>query len=148
MGPADAVRTCLARYFDFRGRTSRPEFWWFMLFCFVAPLAATIADVILFRFTHIHLFNPVAVSDWGSTKDLGEITAYSYGTGLLASLTSLALIVPSLAAAARRLHDIGKSGWWQLLMLVPLIGFVVLLVWYCRRGEERDNAYGPPAGPV
>jgi uncharacterized membrane protein YhaH (DUF805 family) len=147
MGPADAVRTCLARYFDFRGRASRPEFWWFMLFCFLAPLVASIADVILFRFTHIQLFNPVAVSDWGSTPELGQITAYSYGTGLLASLTSLALIVPWLAAGARRLHDIGKSGWWQLLWLVPLIGFVILLVWYCRSGEERQNAYGSATSP-
>jgi uncharacterized membrane protein YhaH (DUF805 family) len=143
MGSVDAVKICLARYFDFRGRASRPEFWWFMLFCFLAPLASTV----LFRFTHTRLFNPVAISDWGSTTEFGEITAYSYGASLLAFLTSLALIVPSLAAAARRLHDISMSGWWQLLWLAPL-GFVVLLVFYCSSEEAQQNAFGLPTSPL
>lgn len=55
----------------------------------------------------------------------------------------LLLFLPSLGVAVRRLHDLGKSGWWFLIGLVPLIGGIVLLVWFCTEGEEASNQYGP-----
>jgi uncharacterized membrane protein YhaH (DUF805 family) len=66
---------------------------------------------------------------------------------VLAMLVSLALIVPSFAMGARRLHDIGKSGWWQLLVLVPIIGWIILIVWCATKTEPIDNMYGVPAVP-
>ena len=50
---------------------------------------------------------------------------------------------PSIAVAVRRLHDIGRSGWWYLLIFVPIIGWIVLLVFFCTRGEDGPNQWGP-----
>lgn len=62
-------------------------------------------------------------------------------------LVSLAFSLPSLALGARRLHDIGKSGWWQLLSVVPIIGWIVLAVWLAQKTTTSDNMYGAPAVP-
>jgi len=65
---------------------------------------------------------------------------------VLGGLFSLALLVPSLAVGARRLHDIGKSGWLQLLGLIPIIGWLILIYWAAQPGETGSNKYGPPPG--
>ncbi len=65
----------------------------------------------------------------------------------LGGLFSLALLVPSLAVGARRLHDIGKSGWFQLLALIPIIGWIILIYWAAQPGQPVANQYGElPAG--
>jgi uncharacterized membrane protein YhaH (DUF805 family) len=65
----------------------------------------------------------------------------------LDGLAALALLIPSLAAGSRRLHDIGKSGWLQLLGLIPIIGWILLIYWCAQPGEPGDNKYGAaPAG--
>lgn len=65
-------------------------------------------------------------------------------TGGVGALISLALLLPSLAVAARRLHDTNRSGWWILIALIPLIGIIVLIVWWASRGDPHANRYGPP----
>lgn len=60
----------------------------------------------------------------------------------LSGLWSLAILVPSIAICVRRLHDIGKSGWWYLLILIPLVGTILLLIWYCT-DSTGDNQWGP-----
>lgn len=60
---------------------------------------------------------------------------------ILTSIYSLALFVPSISVAARRLHDMGRSGWWQLIVLVPLIGLIVLIVFLAQDSQD-DNEYG------
>ncbi|GAA4409577.1 DUF805 domain-containing protein [Quisquiliibacterium transsilvanicum] len=62
---------------------------------------------------------------------------------LLSGLFVLAMLLPSLAVSVRRLHDIGRSGWWLLVSFIPLIGAIVLLVFALRDGDAGDNAYGP-----
>lgn len=62
--------------------------------------------------------------------------------GMIGNLFSLATLLPSIAVGARRLHDIGKSGWWQLIGLIPLIGWLVLIYWAVQP-SEGDNAFGP-----
>ena len=62
----------------------------------------------------------------------------------LGTIASLALLVPGLAAGARRLHDIGKSGWWMLIGLIPLIGWIILIVWGTQPGSQEPNAWGQP----
>ena len=64
-------------------------------------------------------------------------------TSLLNPIASLALFLPSLSVAVRRLHDVDRSGWWFLLILIPLIGAIILLVWYCTRGTPGPNRFGP-----
>ncbi len=61
---------------------------------------------------------------------------------LTSGLVSLALLLPALAVGARRLHDIGKSGWWLLIWLIPLIGWIVLIVWAASKGDANDNSHG------
>ena len=64
------------------------------------------------------------------------------GTVLLSTLFTLALLVPSISIAARRLHDTGRSGWWQLIALIPLIGAIVLIVFLAQDSHD-ENGYGP-----
>jgi uncharacterized membrane protein YhaH (DUF805 family) len=129
----DAVKVCFSKYVDFNGRARRSEFWWWVLFTFLLGIVASIVDSVLG-------------------------TRSSTGTGLVESVTNLAVLLPSLAVGARRLHDTGRSGWWLLLWLVCLIGWIILIVWFCQ-GSHGDNKYGaspkrgvagpggPPAGP-
>jgi uncharacterized membrane protein YhaH (DUF805 family) len=65
------------------------------------------------------------------------------GVSPISSLVSLALFLPGLAVSVRRLHDTDRSGWWVLLFLIPLIGAIVLLIWYCSRGTPGGNRFGP-----
>ena len=69
------------------------------------------------------------------------ISAFVGGLGLF--VFWMLTIIPSFSLTTRRLHDIGKSGWWQLLYLLPLLGFIILLVWFCFKGDEGHNQYGP-----
>lgn len=64
-------------------------------------------------------------------------------TGVLSFLYSLAVLLPSLAVGARRLHDTGRTGWWLLIVLVPLIGAIVLIVFFVQDSQPGENAYGP-----
>lgn len=61
---------------------------------------------------------------------------------MLGLIYSLGLLLPSIAVAARRLHDTDRSGWWQLLAFIPIIGWIVLLVFYCQDSEVGDNRFG------
>ena len=113
----DCVKTCFNKYAHFRGRARRPEFWYFILFNFLVGLALNIVDATIFG--------------WGSDF------------AVLNPLYTLAVFVPTLAVGARRLHDTGRSGWWQLMLLIPIVGIIVLIVFCAGRGEPRQNQYGP-----
>ena len=109
----------LKNYAGFTGRATRPEFWWFMLFSFLISLGFSILDSIL---------------------GLGDPDT---GFSPLNSLYGLAVLVPTLAVGARRLHDTGKSGWWQLLWLIPFFGWIALIVLFILEGTSGSNEYGP-----
>ena len=107
-----AVRTCLQKYATFQGRASRSEFWFFILFQFLALIVATIIDAIV-------------------------------GTKMIVyAIVALGLLLPSLAVAVRRLHDTNRSGWWYWLFLVPIVGAIVLLIWFCTAGSDSANDFG------
>ena len=74
------------------------------------------------------------------------VGAISYALGIqsLEYIVSLGTFLPAIAVEVRRLHDVGRSGWWLFLSLVPLVGTIILLVWFCRRGDAAANQYGPP----
>jgi uncharacterized membrane protein YhaH (DUF805 family) len=63
--------------------------------------------------------------------------------GVAGGVVGIALLIPSISVTARRLHDNGRSGWWMLVGLVPLIGWIILLIWYCQPGENGPNRFGP-----
>jgi uncharacterized membrane protein YhaH (DUF805 family) len=115
----DAVRTCLQqKYVDFSGRARRSEYWYFFLFTIIVGIVAGIIDGIL-----------------GTRGTAG-------GTGLVGAIASLALLLPGLGVGVRRLHDTGRSGWWLLIGLIPLVGAIVLLVFFVQ-DSQPDNQYGP-----
>ena len=72
----------------------------------------------------------------------------SYSAGPIGIVWSLANLLPGIAIGVRRLHDLDKSGWWVLIALIPLIGAIILIVWYCSKGTTGDNRFGadPLAG--
>ena len=65
------------------------------------------------------------------------------GMSIISGLFGLAMILPNLAVAVRRLHDLDRSGWWILIGLIPLIGWIILIIWYCSRGTPGPNRFGP-----
>lgn len=117
----NAVGLGFQHYFDFKGRSTRSEYWWWLLFVVLAGIALTIVDM------GIGTFN------------------YESGDGLLSGLFKLATLIPGLALGARRLHDINKSAWWLLVWLsfLLIIPVIVLLVWAARQGDNGTNRYGP-----
>lgn len=112
----DAVRICLKKYADFSGRARRSEYWWFFLFTVLIAAVASVIDAIVG-------------------------TRTSSGTGLVQAIVQLAVLIPSLAVGVRRLHDTGRSGWWLLIGLVPLAGWVVLLIFFVQ-DSRAENQYG------
>ncbi len=64
------------------------------------------------------------------------------GTRILGAIYGLALLVPCIALSARRLHDINRSGWWQLIGLIPIVGTIILIFWFATEGQEESNQYG------
>jgi uncharacterized membrane protein YhaH (DUF805 family) len=109
----EAVRRCLTNYGTFSGRARRSEFWFFWLFHLLSQFVAGILDASLFG-----------------------------GAQPFAAIVGLGLLLPGLAVAVRRLHDTGRSGWWILIGLVPLIGWIVLVIWYASQGEAGPNRFG------
>lgn len=71
---------------------------------------------------------------------LGAVTSVIHEA--LNVIASLATLLPSLAVGARRLHDTNRSGWWQLLWIIPLIGWIVIIIFLAQEGESSDNQYG------
>ncbi len=126
MDISTAVRTCFSKYATFSGRARRAEFWWFALFNLIANFVLNIVDGVFFGFGHGMMGG-----------NAGQP---------LSALYSLAVFLPSIAVGARRLHDTGKSGWWLLLMLIPVVGFIVLIWWYATAGDVGPNEYG--ADPI
>jgi uncharacterized membrane protein YhaH (DUF805 family) len=114
----DAVRVCLGRYADFGGRARRSEYWWFIVFTAVVTTIASVVDAIVG-------------------------TQFGNNYGLFQLLAALALLLPGLAVGARRLHDVGRSGWMLLILIIPVIGALILVVAYFIRDSEPDNTNGP-----
>ena len=108
----------LKRYADFQGRSRRSEFWLFYLFVTAATIICMIIDIGIGLFDH------------------------TAGIGLLSGVFSLAVVAPSIAVGVRRLHDIDRSGWWLLLLIIPVIGSIWLLILWCQKGANGSNKFG------
>ena len=111
--------TVLKKYAVFSGRARRKEYWFFVLFNVIIAIVLSVIDGVA-----------------------GTMSADT-GFGLLSGLYSLAVLIPGIAVAVRRLHDRGRSGWWLLIAFIPLIGAIVLLVFFVQDSEAGDNDYGP-----
>ena len=105
-------------YANFQGRARRKAYWMFVLFNIIALVILSLIE--------------------GALGLSGQ-----NGYGILTGLYTLAMILPLIALAVRRLHDTGRSGWWLLIGLVPLIGPIVLIVFYVTDSQPGTNQYGP-----
>ena len=108
----------LSQYADFSGRARRTEYWMFVLFNVIALTILTIVDYAT-----------------GLTFGQG-------GLGVLGAIYALAVLIPGIAVQVRRLHDTDRSGFWWFLNLIPLVGPIVLLVFYCLDGTPSANRFG------
>ncbi|MET0531317.1 MAG: DUF805 domain-containing protein, partial [Microvirga sp.] len=95
------------------------EYWFFTLFTVLASLATSLVDNVVLS-----------------------------GMPILNSITALAFLLPGIAVSVRRLHDTDRSGWWMLLLFVPLVGAIVLIVWFCMRGTIGQNRFGADPLPA
>jgi uncharacterized membrane protein YhaH (DUF805 family) len=125
----------LRRFFDFRGRSRRKEFWMFVLFLLLASMFLPLVDSLLGLGGSSATYRQV-----GSHE---VAMGYGLSGGLLTGLFGFAMIVPGLAVSVRRLHDTDKSGWWLLIGLIPLIGGLFLLYHYVQPGTHGPNRFGP-----
>ncbi len=124
MNMITAVKTVLGKYATFEGRAARPEYWWWIL-----------AMVILFAI--------LGVVDGAFIAPLMGFEPFQKEAGQpLSLLASLGLLLPNLALAVRRLHDTDRSGWWLLIGLIPIVGSLVLLVFYILPGTQGQNRFG------
>jgi uncharacterized membrane protein YhaH (DUF805 family) len=109
----------LKKYAVFTGRARRKEYWMFVLWNFIIAILAGIVFNLIGYIMH----------DWA--------------IGMVVDLYYLAVLIPALAVLARRLHDTGRSAWWMLIGLIPLIGAIVLFVFAVLDSQPGDNKYGP-----
>ena len=109
----------LKKYAVFTGRAQRAEYWYFFLFNLIIAIALGIIDGLL-----------------------GTYSAES-GYGLLSGLYMLAVLIPGIAVGVRRLHDTNRSGWWMLIGLIPIIGTIVLIVFFVLDSTPGENQHGP-----
>jgi uncharacterized membrane protein YhaH (DUF805 family) len=105
-----------SKYVMFSGRASRSEFWYFTLVNVIISAVLGVIDAIL-----------------GTNGS---------GIGLLGGLYSLAVLLPSIAVSIRRLHDTNRSGWWLLIGIIPIVGWIILIVWYVQDSDPGENQYG------
>lgn len=100
------------QYADFNGRAIRSQYWYFMLFIFIVSFV------------------------------LGFLNNIFFVRPILPLIFNLFILIPSIAIGVRRLHDLGKTGWWFFLVLFPIIGQIILLIWFCMKGQTTKNQYG------
>jgi uncharacterized membrane protein YhaH (DUF805 family) len=80
---------------------------------------------------------------WVIGQFVFQVVDFEIGLRLTRGLFALIMFLPSLAVSIRRLHDLDRSGWWMFLMLVPVLGFIVFLIWWTERGTVGPNRFGP-----
>ncbi len=117
MNFGEAISSGFQNYVNFSGRSQRSAYWFWALFAFLASVAGAIVDALIFG------YNP-------------------QGINLVQGIVGLALLLPGIAVSIRRLHDLDRTGWWLLLILTG-IGAILLIIWFCMKGTEGQNRFGP-----
>ncbi|WP_262694518.1 DUF805 domain-containing protein [Kordiimonas aquimaris] len=127
----DAIKSAFRNYLNFSGRASRLEFWAFIIFALVAGNIITVLEGVIFHA--------------GDLPEAGPLFAVgiSIFLGPIASVFAALMIIPWVSVSTRRLHDIGRSGFWIYFGFIPPIGWLFMLIWLVREGDAGDNVYGP-----
>ncbi|NCG35397.1 MAG: DUF805 domain-containing protein [Dehalococcoidales bacterium] len=115
-----AVIKCFMLYTVFSGRAKRAEFWWFFLFSAIVGLIGSLTD---------------------STLGTKRVFEDGNSIGLFQSLIQIVIFLPGLAVGSRRLHDTNKTGWWQLLWIIPIFGWIPLIIFLSFPSNDDENKY-------
>lgn len=124
MNFVEAVKSGYTNYVNFAGRAQRSAYWWWVLFQVGVGLAIAL------------------IEGGGSFSSGGGSMKFAVVGGTFSMIWSLINLLPGIAVAVRRLHDLDKSGWWLLIGLIPLVGAIILLVWFCSSGTGGANRFG------
>lgn len=108
----------MKKAFVFKGRARRKEYWMFALIAFLIGIATNVIDLL---------------NGWMLTPAIGVLSA----------LFSLLIFLPNISVSVRRMHDLGYSGWWVMIILLPILGPLLLLMMFCYDGESFPNRFGP-----
>ena len=131
LNPFQAVRLSLTRTFDFRGRSRRSEYWWTMLVFVAIGLPLVLLDEFLFA------------GQWESQNSHGWAGFVGYLRYYpISSIFEWLTLIPLVSLGMRRLHDIGRTGWWALIGLIPILGLIVLIIFAATEGNRGRNEYG------
>jgi len=141
MGFGQAIKHVFSNYATFRGRASRSEFWWWYLFTVIVSAVIYLISV--------PLGLTVGGGEWvvGSGAE-AQVIAIP-GTPILSLVWFLAIVIPTIAVGARRLHDTDRTGWWWLIYFLCCIGPIVLIIFWVMDSTPGPNRYGEgPAQPA
>jgi uncharacterized membrane protein YhaH (DUF805 family) len=116
MGFTEAISSGFKNYVNFSTRAARSEYWFWTLFVVLVSIVTNILDAL--------------------------IVGTGSGFAPLSTIASLGLLLPGIAVSIRRLHDLDRSGWWLFIVLIPLVGAIILIVWYCTKGTDGPNRFG------
>ena len=119
------IDTVKNRYADFKGRATRSEYWYFVLYYVIIAIILLIID--------IAFINPM-IGLTGEAASQGSVLTFIF---------AFAMLPPQIGLVVRRLHDIGKTGWWYFLLFIPIIGALVLLYFFVQDSQPGTNMYGP-----
>lgn len=120
----------LKQYVDFSGRARRTEYWMYALVTTVIVIVLGVIDGLVF-----------GTGSYAALSGAGSV-GFSFSLGTLSTIYTLAVFLPSLGVAVRRLHDTDRSGWWLLIGLLPFVGAIVLLVFFATAGNQGPNRHG------
>jgi uncharacterized membrane protein YhaH (DUF805 family) len=128
-----SIKTCLTdKYYTFSGRASRSEFWWFVLFCMIMSVV----------FDNFFPFDvPVDLTDIDKATMVSQYSSTDLRNMTIHLILNLILVIPYISASIRRLHDVGRSAWWQLASFTG-IGVILLLYWSFKKGTPGPNRFG------
>lgn len=121
MGFGEAISSGFSNITNFSGRSARSAFWWWMLFVWIIE----------------------AVVYWIEKAISPDSSGILFGAGILSTIVYIVLWLASLAVGCRRLHDTNKSGWLQLLLIIPCLGPIILIIFWVQPSQLGDNQYGP-----
>ncbi len=133
----DSIKTCFGKYVTFSGRAQRSEFWYFALFIWLGVIALSFVDSAVFG------ARDVLMTSGSETFENGMSFSMSWQPQPITGIFLLATLLPNISVMVRRLHDTARSGWWYWIAVIPLIGIIVLLVFFVSKGTDGDNDYGP-----
>lgn len=116
MNFGQAISSGFRNYVGFSDRACRSEFWYWQLFVYAVSFGLML---------------------------LLPAVGLGFQFSVIGNLFGLVVLIPTIAVSVRRLHDLDKSGWWILISFIPLIGTIILIVWFVGKGSDQDNRFGP-----